>query len=130
MITIFCDFRRINWRFSQKPMLWSIVFIIKLCFEPKTPSFRRFFWRKYLENRNIGPCQQEFEAGKRSVRPLLRPVEVRQVSRPLLGFDKPGVRDGKAEAELLPRKSDGRRPGADLMNLRFGRNVQGQKFVR
>jgi hypothetical protein len=33
------NFRRKNWRFSQKPMLWSHLFKICLCFESKTPIF-------------------------------------------------------------------------------------------
>jgi hypothetical protein len=36
---IFAYIRRKNWRFSQKPMLWSIFFKIWLCFESKTPFF-------------------------------------------------------------------------------------------
>jgi hypothetical protein len=34
-----------------------IIFFFKiwLCFEPKTPFFRRIFWQKYFKNHNIGP---------------------------------------------------------------------------
>jgi hypothetical protein len=66
MITIFCDFwqfsaifdnfRRKNWRFSQKPMLWSI-FLKKITFvfSQKRHFFRRISRRKNLNNHNIGP---------------------------------------------------------------------------
>jgi hypothetical protein len=46
MTTIFCDFCQFsakNWSFSQKPMLWSKLCLISLCFESKTPFFRPFF---------------------------------------------------------------------------------------
>jgi hypothetical protein len=52
---IFDNFRRKNWRFSQKPMLWSKFCIIYLCFESKRPIFCRKFRRKYFKNHNIGP---------------------------------------------------------------------------
>jgi hypothetical protein len=38
MNIIFCD-----WRFSQKPMLWSNFCLIQLCFEQKTPFFRQIY---------------------------------------------------------------------------------------
>jgi hypothetical protein len=41
---IFDNFRRKNWRFSLKPMLWSKFCIIYLCFVSKMPK-----------NHNIGP---------------------------------------------------------------------------
>jgi hypothetical protein len=58
---IFDNFRRKNWRFSQKPMLWSI-FKKCLCFQSKTPILRRIFRRKYLNNHNIGPGSSVSEA--------------------------------------------------------------------
>jgi hypothetical protein len=36
-------------------MLWSTFFKIQLCFESKTPFFRKLFRRKYLKNHNMGP---------------------------------------------------------------------------
>jgi hypothetical protein len=45
---IFDNFRRKNWRFPQKPMLWSKFCIIELRFESKTPIFSPIFCRKYL----------------------------------------------------------------------------------
>jgi hypothetical protein len=37
------NFLQKNWRFSQKPMLWSKFCIFYLCFESKTPIFSQFF---------------------------------------------------------------------------------------
>jgi hypothetical protein len=51
---IFDNFRRKNWRFSQKPMLWSI-FLICFVFSQKRQFFRRIFRRKYFKNYNIDP---------------------------------------------------------------------------
>jgi hypothetical protein len=51
-ITIFCDFRQFlakNWRFSQKPILWSKFCIIWLCFESKRQFFLWIFRRKYFK---------------------------------------------------------------------------------
>jgi hypothetical protein len=56
MITILCDFWKFseqNWRFSQKPMLWSTK--NSFVFSQKRPFFRRLFRRKYLKYHNIGP---------------------------------------------------------------------------
>jgi hypothetical protein len=49
------NFRRKNWRFSQKPMLWSKFFKIYLRFESKAPIFSLKFLAKILKNHNIGP---------------------------------------------------------------------------
>jgi hypothetical protein len=42
--TIFCK----NWRFSQKPMLWSKFCIIYHCFESKTKFFFAEFFGKNI----------------------------------------------------------------------------------
>jgi hypothetical protein len=52
---IFANFRRKNWRFSQKAMLWSIFSKFSFVLSQKRQYFRRFFWRKYFKNHNIGP---------------------------------------------------------------------------
>jgi hypothetical protein len=52
---IFANFRRKNWRFSQK-LIWHF-FLQKLAkVWAKTTIFRQIFWRKYIKNFNIGPC--------------------------------------------------------------------------
>jgi hypothetical protein len=54
---IFDNFRRKNWRFYQKTMLWSKFCIIVLSYvlSQKRQFFRWFFRRKYFKNHNIGP---------------------------------------------------------------------------
>jgi hypothetical protein len=63
MITIFCDFRQFSakkWRFSQKPMLWSKLSIIYLCFESETQIFfAEFFGENILKI--ITSVPDEFE---------------------------------------------------------------------
>jgi hypothetical protein len=66
MITIFCDFRRKNWRFSQKSMVWSKVCIIQLCSESKCHFFAEFFAENILKiitsvpgrHRCVGPSSR------------------------------------------------------------------------
>jgi hypothetical protein len=55
MITIFNNFWRKNWRFSQKPMLWSKFAYFSFVSSQKCHFFRWIFRRKYLKNHNIGP---------------------------------------------------------------------------
>jgi hypothetical protein len=45
---IFAHFRQKNWRFSQKPMLWSIFSKFSFVSSQKCHFFRRLFWRKYF----------------------------------------------------------------------------------
>jgi hypothetical protein len=59
---IFDNFRRKNWRFSQKPMLWSNFCIFSFILSQKCQFFRWIFRRKYLKNHNIGPWFTNFLA--------------------------------------------------------------------
>jgi hypothetical protein len=52
---IFDNFRRKNWRFSQKPMLWSIFSKFSFVLSQKRQFFCKNFRRKYFKNHNIGP---------------------------------------------------------------------------
>jgi hypothetical protein len=52
---IFDNFRRKNWRFSQKPLLWSKFCIINFVSSQKRQFFCWNFRRKYFKNHNIGP---------------------------------------------------------------------------
>jgi hypothetical protein len=52
---IFDTFRQKNWRFSQKPMLWSIFLKNSFVLSQKRQYFRWIFRRKYFKNHNIGP---------------------------------------------------------------------------
>jgi hypothetical protein len=52
---IFANFRRKNWRFSQKPMLWSNFLHNLALFWVKNAIFCWIFQRKYFKNHNIGP---------------------------------------------------------------------------
>jgi hypothetical protein len=53
---IFANFRRKNWRFSQKPMLWS-QFLQKLAvvWAKNANIFANFFVKNIFKNHNIGP---------------------------------------------------------------------------
>jgi hypothetical protein len=53
---IFANFRRINWRFSQKPILWS-QFLQKLAvvWAKNANIFAKFFVENILKNHNIVP---------------------------------------------------------------------------
>jgi hypothetical protein len=53
---IFTNFRRKNWLFSQKPMLWS-QFLQKLAvvLAKNANNFAKFFGKNILKSHNIGP---------------------------------------------------------------------------
>jgi hypothetical protein len=59
--TIFDNFRRKDWRFSQKNMLCMIKFLRKLAvvLSKERQSFRQIFLQTYFWNHNIGPRLRE-----------------------------------------------------------------------
>jgi hypothetical protein len=65
----FANFRRKNWRCSQKPMLHMIKSFQKLAeVWARNANIIANFWQKYFQNHNLGPCSKVLSLNSWSIK--------------------------------------------------------------